>query len=127
MSRPKKERGLGFKDLRAHNLALLGKQFWRVTINPNSLLSRMLKGKYFRYASTLTADKGSQPSWGWKSLLEGRKVAEKGISWSIGLGSNVRIWYDPWLPLPYPFIPSYSNNIGTEVYWVKDLLTVDRQ
>nr|XP_025677974.1 uncharacterized protein LOC112777799 [Arachis hypogaea] len=115
MSRPKKEGGLGFKDLRAHNLALLGKQFWRVTINPNSLLSRMLKGKYFRYANTLSADKGSQPSWGWQSLLEGRKVVEKGISWSIGLGSNVRIWTDPWLPPPYPFIPSFSNNIATRI------------
>ncbi|RYR45759.1 hypothetical protein Ahy_A07g031558 [Arachis hypogaea] len=37
----------------------------------------MLKGKYFRYANTLSADKGSQSSWGWQSLLEGKKVVEK--------------------------------------------------
>lgn len=43
----KKEGGLGFRDLKEFNLALLGKQLWRLHDYPNSLLDRTLKRKYF--------------------------------------------------------------------------------
>ncbi|XP_016164252.1 uncharacterized protein LOC107606737 [Arachis ipaensis] len=101
-TRPKKDGGLGIKDLRAQNLALLGKQCWRLMKYPNSTISRMLKAKYFRYTDFLHAEIGSVPSWGWRSVLEGRKVIEKGLLWKIGSGTNVRIFYDPWLPPPVP-------------------------
>ena len=100
MTRPKKDGGLGIKDLRAQNLALLGKQCWRLMKYPNSTISRMLKAKYFRYTDFLHAEIGSVPSWGWRSVLEGRKVIEKGLLWKIGSGTNVRIFHDPWLPPP---------------------------
>ncbi|XP_029145698.1 uncharacterized protein [Arachis hypogaea] len=79
MTRPKKDGELGIKDLRAQNLALLGKQCWRLIKYPNSSLSRMFKAKYFRYTDFLHAEIGSIPSWGWRSVLEGRKVIEKGL------------------------------------------------
>ncbi|XP_025640980.1 uncharacterized protein [Arachis hypogaea] len=78
MTRPKSEGGLGVKDLRAHDLALLGKQCWRLIPQPNSLLARILKGGYYRYGDLLSVDKGVLPSWGWQSLLQGRSVVEKG-------------------------------------------------
>ncbi|XP_020981404.1 uncharacterized mitochondrial protein AtMg00310-like [Arachis duranensis] len=126
MTKPKKEGGLGIKDLRAQNIALLGKQFWRITTQPNSLLSRVLKEKYYRYYNALKAKVGNTPSCGWRSLLEGRKVVEKGLSWSIGTGSNIRIFEDPWLPPPYPFsVPPQSAHQATNptIFWVKDLIT----
>ena len=64
MTRPKKDGGLGIKDLRAQNLALLGKQCWRLMKYPNSTLSRMFKAKYFRYTDFLHAEIGSIPSSG---------------------------------------------------------------
>ncbi|XP_025628190.1 uncharacterized protein [Arachis hypogaea] len=106
MTRPKKDGGLGIKDLRAQNLALLGKQCWRLMKYPNSTISRMLKAKYFRYTDFLHVEIGSVPSWGWRSVLEGRKVIEKGLLWKIGSGTNVRIFHDPWLPPPPP---AYMN------------------
>nr|XP_025675778.1 uncharacterized protein LOC112776041 [Arachis hypogaea] len=102
MTRLKKDGGLGIKDLRVQNLALLGKQCWRLMKYPNSTISRMLKAKYFRYTDFLHAEIGSVPSWGWRSILEGRKVIEKGLLWKIGSGTNVRIFHDPWLPPPVP-------------------------
>lgn len=43
-----KERGsLGFKDLQTLNDALLAKQIWRLITKPNSLISKVLKQKYF--------------------------------------------------------------------------------
>jgi hypothetical protein len=37
--------GMGFRDLRAFNEALLAKQGWRGMTNPNSMVARVLKAK----------------------------------------------------------------------------------
>lgn len=39
--------GLGFRHLHEFNVALLGKQGWRIVTNPTSLVARMFKAKYF--------------------------------------------------------------------------------
>lgn len=44
---PKDRGGMGFRDLRAFNLALLTKQGWRIMQNQNSLVHNVFKAKYF--------------------------------------------------------------------------------
>lgn len=55
-------RGLGFCDLECFR-ALLVKQGWRILSNPQSLLARLLKGKYFSSTTFLNAKQGSRASW----------------------------------------------------------------
>ncbi|PNX92881.1 ribonuclease H [Trifolium pratense] len=50
----KKNGGMGFRDLRAFNEALLAKQGWRLITNPNSLVAQILKAK--THPDTLTWD-----------------------------------------------------------------------
>ena len=97
------EGGLGFKDLRALNSSFLAKQYWRLVKNQNSLFYKVFRGKYFRLGDVMTAKLGNNPSWAWHSLLEGKKIIEKGLIWRIGNGLNVRIFEDPWLPGEHPF------------------------
>lgn len=60
--------GLGLKDLHSFNIALLAKHGWRILENPNSLLARVLKAKYFPQDDLLTAPIRSNASFVWRSI-----------------------------------------------------------
>lgn len=64
MNYPKKEGGLGFRDIEKLNNALLAKQAWRILQSPQSLLSHLLKSVYFHDSDILHANIGKQPSHG---------------------------------------------------------------
>ncbi|GAA0146065.1 hypothetical protein LIER_06105 [Lithospermum erythrorhizon] len=80
------------------NLALFAKRGLRVTTGEASLLNKLLKGRYYRWSSFLNAKLGATPSFGWRSLLEGRKVISKGIRWRVGDGKSINICTEPWVP-----------------------------
>lgn len=94
---PKSMGGLGFKDFESFNIALLAKQFWRMVNCPNALWAKVLKGLYFPSKSWMEAVRGPKPSWIWSSLLEGRKLIQAGIQWSVGNGDSIRFWEDRWV------------------------------
>lgn len=55
MCLPKKERGLGFKDIESFKLALLGKQAWRM-LQKNILLDgKSMRGRYYSDGNILMA------------------------------------------------------------------------
>ncbi|XP_022145148.1 uncharacterized protein LOC111014662 [Momordica charantia] len=93
----KEQGGLGFKDLCIFNQAMLAKQSWQIIKNPNSLLVRVLRGKYFKHGNFMTAELGSNPSFVWRSILWGKELFVKGIRWRIGNGFSVIIGSDPWI------------------------------
>ncbi|CAL9014415.1 unnamed protein product [Prunus brigantina] len=103
LSQLKKAGGLGFRDLQCFNMALLAKIGWRIVNNPSSLLACLLHDKYFVGATFLTATSQKSSSWGWKGILQGRRLLESGLRWRIGDGTSVQVRKDPWLPTPYTF------------------------
>jgi hypothetical protein len=90
--------GLGYRDLECFNLALLAKQGWRLFQNPDSLVAKIFKEKYFRdstfwrllWAETRRMHGGA---YGMQSLFSGK-------GWFGGLvnGHSIHIWGDKWLP-----------------------------
>jgi hypothetical protein len=62
MSLAKNKGGLGYRDLEPFNMALLAKQGWRIMLNPDCLVAKVLKSKYFSKADFLTSRLGSNPS-----------------------------------------------------------------
>ncbi|CAL9021353.1 unnamed protein product [Prunus brigantina] len=47
LGEPKQEGGMGFCNLQEFNLALLAKQCWRISMEPQSMWVKVLKGRYF--------------------------------------------------------------------------------
>ena len=75
---PKSEDRMGFKDLKAFNLALLAKQGWRIKRNPHSLVHRVFKAKYFMDSPFEEAQLGRRPSYAWRSIVAAKQVIDKG-------------------------------------------------
>ncbi|XP_018853114.2 uncharacterized protein LOC109015083 [Juglans regia] len=98
MGRTKSEGGLGFRDIESVNLAMLAKQAWRIIQHPLSLVSRVLKLKYFPHSTFGEAKVGHRPSYIWRSVLATKSLIEKGSIWRVGNGCNIKIWVDKWLP-----------------------------
>ena len=54
MCQSKLHGGMSFRNIQAFNLAILAKQGWRILTNPNSLVARVFKAKYFPYDDVLS-------------------------------------------------------------------------
>ena len=89
--------------MKSFNLALLAKQWWRIIKNVDSLCHKVLKARYFHDVQPMRAKVGSNPSFLWKSLLEGRKVIERVMIWIVGDGNSIDVWQDPWLKMNQGF------------------------
>src|SRR4051812_8252223 len=74
MTQPKRDGGLGFRDMEVFNIALLAKQAWRILTSQSSLCSRMLKAIYFPSVNFLDAEIGSHPSQVWRAIYEGKEA-----------------------------------------------------
>lgn len=115
MGNSKKDGGLGFRNLQLFNQALLANQAWKLIQRQESLAYRMLKARYFRDGSMVTATRGSQPSYGWNSLRFGCELLKEGLQVSIGNGNSTKIGKDPWLPLIPPRQPHLLPGVDPEL------------
>ena len=99
---PKDNGGLGFKDLMDFNTAMLGKQLWRLIEKPNTLFSRVFKGRYYRNVSPLEPIRSYSPSYGWRSMTSDRSLVCKGLIKRVRTCSSISVWNDPWIPATRP-------------------------
>ncbi|KAL0409524.1 UNVERIFIED_CONTAM: putative mitochondrial protein [Sesamum radiatum] len=106
--RAKDEGGLGLRNLKAFNWAMLAKQLWRIVTRPDSLVSQLFKGKYFPDTDIFSAKVPPQASYAWRSLMEARNLIEAGLRWSVGSGASIRLTEDRWLLRPSFFRPTTS-------------------
>lgn len=86
---PHDQDGLGFRDLKYFNLAVLAKQLWRLLQHPSSLLARVLKGRYYRNSTPITVEKANSPSYVWRSLIP-----------ESGLANSTHLQYKAACPTP---------------------------
>lgn len=98
LTNAKEAGGLEFKSLESENDALLAKQLWRLITEPDLLLSRVLKGRYFPHQDLLSVEQKPNDSWVWKSRLGAKNILKKGLGWKVPDDHSIKVWEDNWLP-----------------------------
>ena len=121
----KGEGGLGLRDIRIFNAALLSKWRWRIISSERGRWKECLESKYGTEpdsAQTLV----KRQSWWWRDLVKvckeggGEGWFRKEVGWALGKGDKVNFWEDVWIgnqPLKnvYPRLFSISLNQGQRV------------
>ncbi|XP_057444644.1 uncharacterized mitochondrial protein AtMg00310-like [Lotus japonicus] len=91
LCRPKLIGGLGFRNFKHFNLALVVKNWWRIHTSPETLFVRVFKAVYFSGSSIVEAKRGYRPSYAWSSILKSKWMFEQGRCWRVGNGTKIRI------------------------------------
>lgn len=97
MSMSKTKGGLDFQNLYGFNIALLEKQCWNFLSNPQSLVTRVYKARYFPNVHILKAKKGANPSFIWKGIMTAMETLHKGFRSVLGNGEDIQATKDPCL------------------------------
>lgn len=122
LTHPKSEGGMGFKDLRCFNLAMLGKQGWRLITNPESLCAKVLKGRYYHDSDFMQATRKRHASSTWRAIMVGREALQIGLIKRVVDGNLTEIWRDRWISDHFDgrlITTQVNQNLET----VSDLLT----
>lgn len=103
--------GLGFRKLKDFNVALLGKQGWRLIVKTGSLVERVFKARYYPEGSFLSAKVGSNLSFIWRSIMEAQVILQQGTVRRVGTDTTISITKDPWLPNDDPYVHTDNEAI----------------
>ncbi|XP_074326999.1 uncharacterized protein LOC141664942 [Apium graveolens] len=98
LCRPKECGGLGVRDLRNFNLAMLAKQGWRLLNETNPLVSAIMKAKYYPQTDLLNTEAGANASYIWRSIMASLRAVKAGTRRKIGNGIDTNVWKMPWIP-----------------------------
>lgn len=93
----KRKGGMGFRNLYGFNIALLGKHVWNFLHNPDALVTRLYKAKYFPHSNVLKAKKGVDPIFIWAGIWTAKEELSAGFRWIVGDGNDVVEVKDAWL------------------------------
>jgi hypothetical protein len=92
--KPKSYGGMGFRDMRLFNQALLTHQAMRLITYLNSLCAQVLKAKYFPQGNVLDMAPTSDASPTWRAIEYGVELLKHGVINRIGDNQGTRIWRD---------------------------------
>ena len=96
LARPKEFGGLGFMDIRAMNICLVGKWINKLEIGTNNICCDLLRKKYPGEKSIFQLKRKSGSQF-WRGLLECRDWFQWGRRMEVKSGIQTRFWHDVWL------------------------------
>jgi hypothetical protein len=69
--------GVGFRDMRLFNQALLARRAWRLVISPNTPCAQILKAKYYPDGALLDTVFTGNGSSSWLAIVHGLELLKK--------------------------------------------------
>ena len=113
--KPKRMGGFGIKKFSYINQAMVSKQYWRIQNNPNSLMAKTFKTKYFPRSSLKEYKPKPHNSWIWKNITETQFAPFHQGCWLIGNGHQIPFSHPDWFHCPNQTLREHSLNNGTIV------------
>lgn len=106
---PKDKGGLGIKDLKNFNSALLAKWCWDLFHKQEEPWAKILISKYGGWRALEEGIRGSQDSIWWRDLLSSQQQQQNQVvkterNWKVGGGEKLRFWEDPWTQNAIPLM-----------------------
>ena len=99
----KEKGGLGLKDIKTFNLALLGKWKWNLFQHQGQLWATVLESKYGGWRSLDATSRDTNESIWWRDFKmafhhsqQGRTL-QNGTLWRVGCGDRIKFWEDSWV------------------------------
>lgn len=90
--------GIGSRDLRRVNKALMAKPFWRIVEKTDSIVIMWVNHKYMIAGTGFLFKRSTLQSTVWKGVASNVEFIRRDLRWQMGNGSNIdsssRIW--PW-------------------------------
>ena len=129
--KPFEEGGLGIKDIRKFNYALMAKWKWRLMSDEKGKWKDILESKYMVTSDNYQV-RPCNHSWWWKDLekicREGNGVGwfQQAVKWNVRSRDLVRFWEDPWIndnklkdlfPRLYSISLNQGMTVGETGYW----------
>ncbi|KAH1082473.1 hypothetical protein J1N35_022234 [Gossypium stocksii] len=96
LCQPKGMGGLRFRDFHLFNMALLGRQVWRLINNRYTLCYKVLSSKYFLTWNIFNPKKVDRSSFTWRSIAAAVRVLKDRFVWQVGCGNHINIRTDNW-------------------------------
>ncbi|PWA66317.1 RNA-directed DNA polymerase, eukaryota, Reverse transcriptase zinc-binding domain protein [Artemisia annua] len=94
--KPKKQGGLGLKELSVWNKVMITKHLWSIANDKNSLWVKWISTVKLKGKSMWAAVEDVSDSWGWKNMLKLREEVKNHIVIQVGNGKRASVWFDNW-------------------------------
>lgn len=92
---PRNDGGLGIRDARKANTALLGKLSWKMLSEPDRLWVQVVSSVYLRDTSFMDYNIRGNVSYTWRSIIRARDCLAPCFSFFLQRG-NSSLWYKDW-------------------------------
>jgi hypothetical protein len=128
---PMKDGGLGIRNLRRFNQALLGKWLWRYATEKEAYWRKVVEIKYGSMEGDWCTKQVERP-FGvgvWKHIRRGWELFSKFIRFEVGDGTRIRFWQDVWCgdqPLKESF-PVLFRIARNKEAWVSDHMQITNE
>jgi hypothetical protein len=121
---PRSQRGLGIRDMKSTNLALIAKLGWKILNNSDNIWVQFLQKKYIRYGNFLTSPLFYSASYFWKGLQKCKSLIQSGACLQVAVNSDFEVWTTPWVPtLPYVLpLPKFPHQRNLPVVSLSDFI-----
>ena len=127
VTKPKDQGGLGIRDARKSNIALLAKLGGQLVHESGKVWSQVLKAKYVKNDNVLELQPRSNASYTWRGILRSLNHVHGGFGWTIASGREVSLWFDAWLSSE-PLCLSVEEIDPNEILWrVADIINDEGQ